>query len=119
MARGDLNSTQSTANARGNSANDTGKATESTILRVLTTKFGLSQDQVQKMQALTGARGRTSTGAYPLKAVARQDLGAFATVAAMQSKQLTSAPTMADFNALQADISSVFSLLAAVAKAIA
>lgn len=60
----------------------------------------------EQVQILTGERG-----AAEKIAVRRGDLR----VRAMQSTQITAAPTQDDFNRLQADIAALYGMLAAIA----
>lgn len=69
----------------------------------------------EKIEILTGDRGGTGK---PKSAVLRGELSGIGGVA-LKSSQLTDAPTMDDYNALQADISAIadkFAQLANIAK---
>ncbi|CAB3972356.1 MULTISPECIES: hypothetical protein [Burkholderia] len=114
MARGDLNASQAGPNSRGDALVD--KKVETAIVRVLTTKFGLSERVVQQMQELAGDRGDKAAG-RPRAAVRRQDLGAVSRMADMKSKTVTAAPTAADYNALRDDVSMVYEALRVIARA--
>lgn len=61
----------------------------------------------EKLQILNGERGDKTKAA-----VRRGDV----TPKALKSKQLTSAPTMADYNALQADIAALWSVISGAAS---
>ena len=58
---------------------------------------------LEKIQVLAGERGDRGKAA-----VRRAD---FDTGKALQSKQITTAPTQADFNAIQADVATLWNLL--------
>lgn len=116
MARGDLNVSQTGSNTRG-SAGD--KSLETTVLRVINSKLGLSQTDVQDLQTLAGLRGRALDGSFPNQAVTRKDVSTIGKMAPMKSSQVTAAPTAADFNALQADVNTIYQALAAIALAFA
>jgi hypothetical protein len=115
MARGDLNSSQTGTGTRGSAASD--KSVESSVLRVLNTKFGLSERKVQQLEELAALRGRASDGSYPSAAVRRKDLATIGQMSAMTSQQVTAAPTQADFNALQADVAEIYQALVAITQA--
>jgi hypothetical protein len=68
----------------------------------------------EKVENFTGERGAAKR---PLSAVRRGELAALAT-RPMKSAQLTAAPTMADFNALQADVKALMDALAQVSNAL-
>jgi len=61
----------------------------------------------EKVENLTGERGAANR---PLYAVRRSELQALASLK-MRSDQVTAAPTMAQFNALQADVENIFKAL--------
>lgn len=63
----------------------------------------------EKVRVLTGETGATGK---PMSALRRGEVAtALSTLAKMQSDQLTAAPTMADYNKLQADIATLFSVV--------
>ncbi|GJH00210.1 hypothetical protein [Paraburkholderia terrae] len=64
---------------------------------------------IERLQQLTGERGDKTKAA-----VRRGDVSLAS--APMKSKQLTAAPTMADYNNLQADISRLWNLFAGIAQ---
>ena len=66
----------------------------------------------EKVEKLTGERG---DAAKSLSAIRRQDLRTLATVE-MSSKQLTVAPTQADFNDLQRDVAVIFDAIRRIAN---
>ena len=66
----------------------------------------------EKVEKLTGERGDTTNS---LSAVRRSELRV---LPALQSKQVAAAPTAADFNALQADVASIFAVLARISNAL-
>lgn len=68
----------------------------------------------EQAENLTGQRGAPKK---PLSAVRRGELLALA-ARAMQSDQVTASPTMADFNALQADIAAIYTALAQISNAL-
>lgn len=72
----------------------------------------MSMDQVnlEKLQTLNGERGDKRRAA-----VRRGDVATLSDVQ-MKSKQLTAAPTLADYNNLQADLARVWSLLLGIAQ---
>ncbi|AOJ09663.1 hypothetical protein [Burkholderia mayonis] len=115
MARGDLNASQAGPQSRGDALAD--RKVEAAIVRVLTNKFSLSERVVQQLQELAGDRGDTAAG-RPRAAVRRQDLRAIARMSEMKSKQVSAAPTAADFNALRDDVRMVFEALRAIAQAL-
>lgn len=114
MARGDLNASQTGANTRGDATSD--KQVETTIIRVMTAKFGLSERNVQQLQELSGLRGQASDGTRPREAIRRADVGAITRMPAMKSKPVTAAPTVDDFNALRDDVRAIYEALAALAQ---
>lgn len=70
---------------------------------------------IEKIEVLNGDRGAPGK---PRSAVRRQELSSLA-MTGLKSSQLTDAPTMDDFNALQADIAAIadkFAQLAALSK---
>lgn len=113
MARGDLNASQSGSNQRGDAVSD--RAIETAIVRVLTTKMGLSERVVQQIQELAGERGETGR---PKAAVVRRDLEAIGRMPTLKSKPVTAAPTAADFNALRDDVRLIYEALAAIAASL-
>ena len=66
----------------------------------------------EKVEKLTGERGDASKS---LAAIRRSELRTLASIA-MQSNQVTTTPTAADFNALQADVASIFDALARISN---
>jgi hypothetical protein len=66
----------------------------------------------EKVEKLTGERG---DAAKPLAAVRRGELRALASLS-LRSRQVSSAPTAADFNALQADVASIYEALARISN---
>lgn len=68
----------------------------------------------EKVEKLTGERGDELKS---LSAVRRSELRALASLK-LRSSQVTSAPTAADFNALQADVASIFDALARISNAL-
>jgi len=68
----------------------------------------------EKVELLTGDRGATKS---PLASVRREDFVPIASLASsMQSAQVTSAPTAADFNALQKDVAALYGALVQVSN---
>jgi hypothetical protein len=103
-------------NQRGSALAD--KQVEAAIVRVLNSKFGLSERVVQKIQELSGLRGQAQDGTHPLAAVRRQDLLAFNRMSQLSSQPLTAAPTAADYNALREDVRALYEALAIVIQAL-
>jgi hypothetical protein len=116
MARGDLNASQSGTNERGDALTD--RRIETSIVRVLNAKFGLSERVVQQIQELSGARGQQQDGSRPRAAVRRQDLSAFNRMDQLSSKAVTAAPTAADFNALRDDVRAIYEALSIIVQAV-
>lgn len=113
MARGDLNASQFGQNSRGNTVSD--RELETAIVRVLTSKMGLSERIVQKLQELAGERGEQ---AMPRSAVRRSDLSAIGKAQPLGSQEATAAPTAAEFNALREDVRRLYEVLERVAKSL-
>lgn len=61
----------------------------------------------EKLEILTGERGAESR---PLSALRRGELRPLASLAS-KSRQITAAPTMADYNALQADVEAIYTAI--------
>lgn len=116
MARGDLNASQAAQQSRGAAVSD--RDIEVTIMRVLTTKLGLSERMVQDLQALTGLRGEPGSMTRPKAAVRRGDMSVIGRMQELQSKEATGAPTQAEFNALREDVRRVYEALAVIASAV-
>jgi hypothetical protein len=114
MARGDLNASQSGPNSRGDALTD--RPLETAIVRVLVNKFGLSERTVQSIQELAGLRGQLTDGTRPREAVRHEDLGAIARMSEMKSKQVSAAPTAADYNALRDDVRMLFEAMRTIAQ---
>ena len=68
----------------------------------------------EKVEKLTGERGDASKS---LAAVRRGELRTLASLD-LKSKQITSTPTQADYNALQADVSTIFNALSRISNAL-
>lgn len=66
----------------------------------------------ERLEVLTGERGDDKKSR---SAVRRGELQALASMG-LKSKQLTAAPTMADYNALQADVAAVFKALTLISN---
>lgn len=113
MARGDLNASQAGPNTRGNSVSD--RELETAIVRVLTTKVGLTERTVMALQELTGQRGENG---HPRAAVRRSELAALARVPDFGSQRVTAAPTAAEFNALREDVRRMYEAIELIAKAL-
>ena len=64
----------------------------------------------EKVEKLTGERGDNTKA---LSAVRRTELRA---IAPLQSAQVTAAPTMAQYNALQADVAAIHALLTRISN---
>lgn len=76
----------------------------------------LNSIDLEKLEVLDGSR-RRNREARLRAAVRFQDLDAIlATPRDLQSKQITAAPTQADYNALQADLASVHRRLLALSE---
>ena len=73
--------------------------------------FQRVKEKVELLNANRGASG------YPRAGVRREDFTAIAQLASsMQSAQVTSAPTAADFNALQKDVAAIYGALVQVSN---
>lgn len=116
MARGDLNASQKGSSQRGAAVSD--KDVELVVMRVLTHKLGLDERMVQALQALAGLRGEPGSTARPKAAVRRSDLGAIGQIQPMGAKEVSAAPTAADFNALRQDVRRILEALSIIAQAI-
>ncbi|WBF05221.1 hypothetical protein [Burkholderia phage CSP3] len=114
MARGDLNASQTGPNSRGDALTD--RLVETSIIRVLVNKFGLSERTVQSIQELAGLRGQLTDGSRPREAVRHEDLGAISRMSEMKSKQVNAPPTAADFNALREDVRMLFEAMRTIAQ---
>lgn len=68
----------------------------------------------EKVEKLTGERGDASKS---LAAVRRGELRTLASLD-LKSKQITSTPTQADYNALQADVATIFNALSRISNAL-
>ncbi len=68
----------------------------------------------EKVEKLTGERGDASKS---LAAVRRGELRTLASLD-LKSKQITSTPTQADYNALQADVATIFNALLRISNAL-
>ena len=68
--------------------------------------------QDERLEVLIGERGEKTR---PRSAVRRGELQALASLG-LQSKQLTAAPTMADYNALQKDVDNIFKALTRISN---
>lgn len=116
MARGDLNASQKGGGPqRGASVSD--RDVELVVMRVLTTKLGLSERMVQDLQALAGLRSEAE-GGKPKAAVRRADLAVIGTIPELGSKAATGSITAADFNALRQDVRRISEALSTIAKAL-
>ncbi|MBU9386648.1 hypothetical protein [Burkholderia multivorans] len=112
--RGDLNTSQTGGlNSRGDAITD--RVVETSIVRVLTNKFGLSERVVQAIQELAGLRGQPD-GTRPREAVRHEDLASIARMSEMKSKQVSGPPTVADFNALRDDVRMLFEAMRVIAQ---
>jgi hypothetical protein len=116
MARGDLNAANQGRNERGNAISD--RDIETAVLRVLTTKLGLSERGVQAIQTLAGLRNAAGVPDKPGAAVRRGDLDALARVASMKTQPLTGAPSAADYNALRKEVAMLYEALGLIAQAV-
>lgn len=67
---------------------------------------------IEQLQVLLGERGEKTK---PNSAVRRIELQALASLK-LKSKQLTGAPTMADYNALQDDVATIFQALTLISN---
>lgn len=85
------------------------------ILRVLTTKLGLSERNVQQLQELVGERGDLGR---PRAAVRRADLAALGRLPAFTSEAAAGTPTQAEFNALRAEVKALYEALGIVLNAL-
>lgn len=65
-----------------------------------------------KVETMTGERGDATKS---LSTVRRAELKALASLT-MQSKHVTAAPTMAEYNALQADVHAIFAALSRISN---
>ncbi|SEH89879.1 hypothetical protein [Paraburkholderia hospita] len=118
MARGDINSSQIGGTNRGDAVGN--RALEVTIVRVLNSKFGLSERAVQQIQELAGLRGIADDGTRPNMAVKRGDFGPLLRVPAPSSKAAAGAtPTAAEYNALRDDVLALFEAFGLIAQAVA
>jgi len=80
-------------------------------LNQLIRDFQRVKEKVELLNANRGASG------YPLAGVRREDFVPIASLASsMQSAQVTSAPTAADFNALQKDVAALYGALVQVSN---
>lgn len=86
-------------------------------MRVLTTKLGLSERNVQDLQALAGLRSEAD-GSRPREAVRRADLAVLGTVQELGSKNVSASITAADFNALRMDVRRIAEALSKIAGAV-
>ena len=68
----------------------------------------------EKVEKLTGERGDASKS---LAAVRRGELRTLASLS-LKSSQITSTPTQADYNALQADVAMIFNALSRISNAL-
>lgn len=68
----------------------------------------------EKVEKLTGERGDASKS---LAAVRRGELRTLASLS-LKSSQITSTPTQADYNALQADVATIFNALSRISNAL-
>lgn len=68
----------------------------------------------EKVEKLTGERGDATKS---LSAIRRSELRALASLT-LQSAPVTAAPTMAQHNALQADVASIFAALSRISNAL-
>lgn len=68
----------------------------------------------EKVEKLTGERGDASKS---LAAVRRGELRTLASLD-LKSKQITGSPTTADYNALQADVATIFNALSRISNAL-
>lgn len=111
MARGDINASMLGSHQRGGAVSD--RDVETAVLRVLTTKIGLTERTVQLLQELAGERGEPGR---PHAAVRRNDLAAIGKIPPMGSNQASGAPTMADYNALRDDVRRMYEAITRVAQ---
>ena len=114
--RGAINSAQSGPNSRGNALSDSDL--EVAIVRVLQNRLNLSTQNIQRLQELTGDRKHPTDTNRLKAAVRRGELVAIGNMNPMKSQVLTAAPTMADYNALRADVLQIFTALEDVMTAI-
>lgn len=68
----------------------------------------------EKVEKLTGERGDASKS---LAAVRRGELRTLASLD-LKSKQISASPTQADYNALQADVATIFNALSRISNAL-
>ncbi len=66
----------------------------------------------ESLEKLTGERGDSTKS---LSAVRRSELRALASIS-LKSAQVTASPTQADFNALQADVATIFNALSRISN---
>jgi hypothetical protein len=66
----------------------------------------------ETLELLSGERGG---GTKPMSALRRGELQPLASLS-MQSAQITAAPTMDDYNALQADVAAIFTALSVLSN---
>ena len=66
----------------------------------------------EKVEKFTGERGEATK---PLSAIRRTELRALASIKP-QASRITAAPTMDDYNALQADVANILAALALIAN---
>lgn len=116
MARGDINAANQGRNERGSAISD--RDIETAVLRVLTTKLGLSERAVQAIQALAGLRNVSGQPGNPAAAVTRGDLAGLARVQAMKSAPIGGAPSAADFNQLRKEVIALYEVLGLIAQAV-
>ena len=116
MARGDLNASQKGSSQRGASVSD--REVELVVMRVLTTKLGLSERNVQDLQTLAGLRTDPGDTGKPKAAVRRADLAAIGKVPELSSKEASGAVTVENFNALRRDMRRIFEALSIIAQAV-
>lgn len=113
MARGDLNASRVQESSRGNAVSD--RDIEMSVMRVLTSKVGLTERTVMALQELAGQRGEQG---FPRAAVRRADLSVLARVPQLQSQPVSAAPTAAEFNALRDDMRRLYEALENIARAL-
>ncbi|MDN7179111.1 hypothetical protein M0D69_14020 [Caballeronia sp. SEWSISQ10-4 2] len=117
MGRGDLNVSQNDQGSRGGSLAD--RQIEAAIVRVMKSKFGLSERAIQAIGELSGLRGIEDNGTRPKMSVVRGDFAPLLRVKAPTTKLLSAAPTAADYNALRADVNALYEAFGLIAQAIA
>ena len=79
------------------------------------TQEPLSRDMQRMRESLEKLTGERGDATKPLSAVRRSELRALASLT-LKSAQVTSSPTQADFNALQADVANIFNALARISN---